>query len=558
MTKRKYDKNEFIKKLKEYGYTYIDGEYKNQFSKLRCYDKDGYIVYVQFDKLENRKCDTSRFHISNPYTIENIKLYLSKNPKYKCKYHSGEYKNSKSKLYFKCECGSLFLTTFDNVRYFHKNRCDNCSGYHLNLTYTDVKNNLLSKGYYLQVQEEDYTGVTLTDLICLDKDGYKYKVVYYAVMSDQKMETFSASNPFVIYNINHYLNKYANGEYECVSPKYINTEEKIDIKHKKCGRVFQNRWRNICKKRYFDNLGVNKTGAACPFCAATQLESTHALVLKQVWRHEYPDTEVEEKSCINPVTHRPLPTDIVNHSLKIAIEIQSWFHDFKDQKIKDKIKKEYWVNRGYNFYAIDQRDYTVLEMIRLFFPKYNEIPQYIDFDYSNKINDVEIQKLLNDGLKVPEVAKRVGCRAHQIYDAIHYGRISYPENYIPADYTSVVRLDGNLNYIDEFNSIEEAKRITSCNNISHAINSKTHFSGGYYWIERKSYYDNNYSIQKSRLSKFYIPVDQYDKDNKFIAHYNTIIEASKKYNCTNHEIFAVMNGKRKSRCGYIWKYSDVS
>ena len=159
---------------------------------------------------------------------------------------------------------------------------------------------------------------------------------------------------------------------------------------------------------------------------------------------------------------------------------------------------------------------------------------------------------------MPEIAKRTGYKIHQIYDAIHYGRISYPENYIPASYTSVVRLDNNLNYIDEFDSIKEAKTITGCNNISHAINSKTHFSGGYYWIERKSYYDNNYFIQKSCLSKFYIPVSQYDKNNKFVAHYNTIIEASKKYNCTNYEILEAMTGKRKSKCGYIWKFSDIA
>jgi hypothetical protein len=69
---------------------------------------------------------------------------------------------------------------------------------------------------------------------------------------------------------------------------------------------------------------------------------------------------------------------------------------------------------------------------------------------------------------------------------------------------------------------------------------------------------NNYSIQKSRLSKFYIPIDQYDKDNNFIAHYNTIIDASKKYNCTNYELWEAVNGIRKTRCGYIWKQSNVA
>ena len=68
---KKYNEIEFINKLKEYGYTYINGKYENQFSKLLCYDKDGYIVYVQFNKIENRKCGTSPFHANNPSKISN-------------------------------------------------------------------------------------------------------------------------------------------------------------------------------------------------------------------------------------------------------------------------------------------------------------------------------------------------------------------------------------------------------------------------------------------------------------------------------------------------------
>lgn len=555
---KKYNDAEFIQKLKEYGYTYIDSEYKNQFSKLRCYDDEGYIVYVQFDKIENRKCGCARFHKSNPYTTENIKHYLEIHKECNCKYHSGEYINANSKLWFECECGNLFSTTFQNVRYCHKTRCDDCSGHHSNLTYADIKRNLKSKGYNLQINESDYTGITSTDLICKDVEGYKYKVVYDSVMGNRKMETFRASNPFVLDNINLYLHKNTNGEYKCISKEYKGTREPLDILHIKCGRTFQNSWSNIHRKRCFEKLGTNKTGAICPFCDSVQLESTHALVLKQVWCHEHPDTIPEDKSCINPNTNCTLPTDIVNHRLKVAIEIQSWFHDFDDQKVKDKIKKDYWLSNNYSFYAIDQRDYTVLEMIQLFFPKYKKIPAYIDFGYSNKINDVKIQNMLNLGYKVPEIAKEINCKPHQIYDAIQYGRITYPKNYISAYKTSVVQLDNNLNYINEFDSIADAKIMTGCNNISSAINSKTHFSGGYYWVERKSYYEGNYSIKESRLSKFYIPVDQYDLNENFIAHYDIILDASKKYNCTNHEILEVMNGERKSKCGYIWKHSNVA
>ena len=51
--RRKYTKENFIDALKSYGYEYIDGEYENVCSKLKCYDGEGYIVYPCFDKLEH-------------------------------------------------------------------------------------------------------------------------------------------------------------------------------------------------------------------------------------------------------------------------------------------------------------------------------------------------------------------------------------------------------------------------------------------------------------------------------------------------------------------------
>jgi len=61
-------------------------------------------------------------------------------------------------------------------------------------------------------------------------------------------------------------------------------------------------------------------GIVCSNCDE-RTESLHALVLKQLFVHYYPDTEIEEKSCINPETGRIMATDIVNYRLKIAIEI---------------------------------------------------------------------------------------------------------------------------------------------------------------------------------------------------------------------------------------------
>lgn len=553
--RRKYTDETFKNKLLDSGYIYISGDYINSYSKFKCYDEEGYIVYPCFNKLENSIKKPIRFHSSNPDVEYNIKHFLDIHPECLCTYINGKYKNSDSILNFRCKCGNIFSTTFECVRNLHKNKCDKCSGYHTNLSYEEIRNNLFKKGYHLLVSKSEYKGITLTKLLCEDINGYKYIVTYDAIMRNKKPRFVYKSNPYSIENINKYFGIFSNNQFTCLSNTYKSKKDLLQIKCNKCNRIFGQSWRNIFRKRYLKNVTDNKTGARCPHCDCTQLESSHALILKQVWLHEEPDTVVEDKTCINSLTNHVLPTDIVNHRLKIAIEIQSWFHDFEDQKTKDKIKKSFWINQGYHFYAIDQRDFTILEMIQIFFPNIDCIPKYIDFDYCNKINDVKIQQLLDEGKTIIETAKIVNCKPHQIYDAMQYGRITYADNYISSCCSPVIQLDLKGLYLRRYNSISEAGK---CNNINadsicSCICSKRNFSSGFYWIYESDYLNNNYKIKECRISKFLIPVAKYDKNGNFIKKYDTIIDASKETKSSRTDILRVVNGERKSSEGYIYK-----
>ena len=420
------------------------------------------------------------------------------------------------------------------------------------ITFEEIKDILLERGYAYIGGE--YHGIE-SKLTCLDKDGYIVLCnIQYMLYRNRGAKPFHSSNPYSIQNIKKFVTENTSGEYECISNKYINNKEPLLFKHNKCGRTFENKWTNICRGRYKDNVTDNKTGLFCPFCEAKQLESTHALVLKQIWLHEEPDTTVEDKSCINRNTNCPLPTDIVNHRLKIAIEIQSWFHDFENQKKKDEIKRNFWVGKGYKFYAVDQRDYSVLEMVQLFFPKIDSIPDYIDFEYSNKFDDVLAQKLLNETFSVPKVAEIMQCNEHKIYDAIYNNRISYPENYINACYLPIVQLDLNGKFIASYNTIEDAIKTTGVKYIACVLRNGRNYSGGYYWVYKKDYDSGNYTLFEFRSKKFLVPINQFDLEGNFIRKFDTIIEAGKYMNCSNSDIYRVAIDERKQCKGYIWKF----
>lgn len=418
----------------------------------------------------------------------------------------------------------------------------------------DVINILLEHGYiYIDGEYKN----PKSKLICKNMDGYHVVGSLDKLLNrNHNFPVVHKSNPYSIDNIKRMVNELTSGEFDCISEEYDGNNKELEFRHNVCGRTFKNKWINISRGRYLDNPGTNKTGLFCPHCQTKQLESMHAIVLKQVWLYEEPDTIVEDGLCINPETGCQLPTDIVNHRLKIAIEVQSWFHDKEAQKKKDVIKKQFWINRGYDFYAIDHRDYTVLEMIQIFFPYIKEIPNYIDYDYSNKFDVIKAQEFLNECGSVNKVAEIMNCRPHKIHDSIYNGLMYYPAGYKKDFYTSVVQLDLNKNFIASYNTIQSASSKTNIppENISSCLRQGRNYANGYYWVYKDDYDSGNYTIMEHRGAKLLVPINQYDLNGKFIQRFETIKEASKATHTNTTDIYRVAVGERNKANNFFWKF----
>lgn len=218
--------------------------------------------------------------------------------------------------------------------------------------------------------------------------------------------------------------------------------------------------------------------------------SYHVSVLKQVFLYEYPNTICEDKSCKNPNTGYNLPTDIVNHELKIAVEIQSAYHDINNVMLRDVIKKDFWVNKGYLFYSVDIREYTVLEMIQLFFPKYKEIPSYIDFSYGRMTDFITIQNLLDNGKTIKEIVDITGCNKSCMQGLMNRKIIHLPHEYKErvCHIKKIVQLDKNLVLINTFDSFSDLDRHGYANGtIRRVLNGKQKYSYGYIWMYEEDY-----------------------------------------------------------------------
>lgn len=406
----------------KYGYDICEHTVPVQNCKENTYFKDGegYILRGTLDNMRNQKGGFRRIHTSNPYSIYNINL-TAEQIGITSRCIEEKYLGSKANLLFKCGCGNTFRTTYSNFISGHKNKCDDCSNCHRNYPYEEVKQKLSERGYELILPKSEYKGITLSPLTCVNNEGYKCNVYFHKIMNGRNSYFMHPSNPYSLENIKHFLFLH-NIPFELVDNKYVSNETPMLYKCKRCGNEVKAAWCNI---NIFIADGT-KGRIYCPNCDGT-LESLQAIALKQMFVHEYPDTIPEERSCINPNTGYAMPTDIVNHRLQIAIEVQSQWHDTKQDR--DKIKKDFWINKGYKFYAPDIRDYNVLEMLQLFFDV-DEIPDYIDFSYANKLNIKLIQKMLDDLMSPTEISNKLEINVHRIYDAIRAGNLHYNENYI--------------------------------------------------------------------------------------------------------------------------------
>lgn len=344
-------------------------------------------------------------------------------------------------------------------------------------TYETVLKRLKECGYDLDVSEDEYRGVTITPLFCHDSDGYKYRVIYDQILRSKtkKVDRFNKSNPFTIENINLFLKK-KGLPFRCTSAGYHGSHGLLDFQCLRCETVIQKTWGNVFRS------GEKRNYIVCPNCD-TRVESLHASVLKQMFLREHPDTIVEDPSFRNPFTNRICPTDIVNHRLKIAIEIQSQWHDFPDIKKKDGMKKIYWLNRGYAFYDPDIRNFSVLEMCRLFFPTLKGIPEDIDLSYGHGVNAFAIQQMLDARMSVSEIATALDISPHRIHDAVKSGKLSYPEYYGNARKKPVEQCDSFGNVVGRFNTIGAAARYVGGDpsTLRSKLRSGSAFYKNYYW-----------------------------------------------------------------------------
>ena len=441
---------------------------------VKIIDTDGYKYILNSNNPRNNSIP-ERFHANNPFTLENIKLYLlSENNDLTLV--SEEYQGNNKRMKWRCSKNHIFTHTWDEIITGHTT-CPVCA---------DIeRHDKVTQNYIKQVQNLGYNFIVIPETLVItsfidiiDKDGYKYNAYLRSLLREKMPHRFGLSNKYTIENINRLLELTGRKEYSCADNNYIGNNKPLKIKHKYCGNI------------YTTDLVAVQEGQMCPYCYNDLVESFHASLLKQIFKHEYPDTVLEDPSCINPNTDYPLPTDIVNYQLNTAIEIQSSRHDTELQQIKDKIKKEYWINKGFNFLAPDIRDYTPIGLVQLFFPEIKTIPDYFIPSFSKTIDVIYLQQELDKGKSLKQISKESGIKHGTLLSAVKSKRLVLPVNYKEKhlNWRPIVMVNDNNEIIKEFKTAAQADREGyKAGTVNRVLKKKQEESYGYKWFYKDEF-----------------------------------------------------------------------
>lgn len=358
--------------VNQFGYKLI-----NIGKKLIFSDDLGYIYCQNLWHLKNGHKPKIADYV-NPYSIENIKLWLKLNKK-NFELLSTEFINHKTKLYFKCsdsKCGEIF--DYDWIHLSTRNfDCPYCSGSRVGLSNClATKNPELASEWHLTKNGD----LTPYDITCGSK-----KEVWWQCKNNPKHEWQATINNRIASNsgcpyCSHHL---PSEDYNLLLDNPQLCEEWDYKKNKKspeeyCPQSNQHVWW-LCKEcghKWYASINARngncKTG--CPECSESKGEKTI-----RNWLRYKNITFISQKEFegLIGLGGGNLSYDFYLPQYNLLIEFQGIQHekyikglhkskkDFKKQQEHDKRKKEYALHNKYNFLEIWYYDFDRIEEILL-------------------------------------------------------------------------------------------------------------------------------------------------------------------------------------------------
>ena len=311
---------------------------ENTKKKYKYIDEEGYLYSLSVDDIrDKRNQGHSRFATYNPYTIDNIKLFLKKDGNGTILLSDKYISRKNGKLLWKCKCGNEFLRTWGWMYAGKYCLCNECIKKIQveNKTYTLEKAKSICSKYGLTMMDNQYINST-TKIHVKDSKGYEGMNTLNDINTGRHFIVFDKRNPFYYQNLQHRLDL---GGYNCkVVSSNINKYENIEL---------------ICEcgNHYYaikDQIISKTPKYRCPTCSKA---ISNGEIAVRDWLKSHKIKFIHQYKFEDCKSKRALPFDFYLPQKNICIEFDGAFHfykqkfvteeQFEDQKKRDKIKDEY-------------------------------------------------------------------------------------------------------------------------------------------------------------------------------------------------------------------------
>lgn len=331
------------------GLKLLTSEYFNTKTRMPCVDIEGYKYMLCVNDINDKRTKSfERFSSINPYTIENLKLFIQQN-NLSCELLSTKPpKHEKDKLLFRCRCGNKYWLHFNHFLSYKKDKCTTCSHRTHKIIHTDeeLQTNLSQYGCKLI----GHHAPKLTEIDIEDDSGYRYRTSLYRINQNNFGAKFHKLNPYTIYNMKLYikLNDIPTNILDEDSRQIAVGRDYINIACSICGGAFSVLWEQLIRNRR----------TVCPHCTKQQSMLERAVQEYLEYKNILFISQKRFKGC---KYKRMLPFDFYLPKYNCVIEVHGaqhyyengWFPQrLKTRQMIDNIKKQYCLSHGIQYFEI--------------------------------------------------------------------------------------------------------------------------------------------------------------------------------------------------------------
>jgi len=348
----------------------LSKNFKNQKEKLIFKDIDGFLYAVIIGSLE-QSSNLNKFDISNPHTIQNIKLWCKLNNK-TFKLISDKYIESKKILEWKClkeGCREIFKASWNNI--YNGKGCGFCEGMQVGLSNClATKNPKLSKEWH-PIKNGDLTPFDVTE--------NSNKNIWWKCDKGHEWNISVSSRNSNCSDCPYCSGRYASKENNLLLNNSTLCEEWHYGKNKKNPEEYTPHsglkvwWKcRECSSEWEAKIASRNNGSGCPECNESKGEKRCKEVFNYKNIYYIPQKEFDGLLGLG---NGNLSYDFCLSQYNLLIEYQGVQHekyikgfhksikDFEKQLEHDRRKREYAFKNGYNFLEIWYWDFDNIESI---------------------------------------------------------------------------------------------------------------------------------------------------------------------------------------------------